>query len=132
MSKICTRCPRKHNEDGSYCVKCKEYMAKKANTVRGERNRKNFPAPDKAIYGIIDENKNIVYVGESKTTPYRLYRHFNSGEGNTTLHEYRNKDWSYVILWDGTDKSKQDRLLLEAVLIQSLRPKYNKQWQQED
>ena len=129
-------------QTSSECRPCKSISNKKINDKHNKINqspenrtstyRRYFDVPDKLIYGIVDENKNVVYIGESKRGSYRLYRHFNAGEGNTTLHKYRNENWSYIILWDGTDFSKQDRLMLEAVLIQSLRPKYNKQWQQED
>ena len=143
MNKKCARCRKEFPEKDyefklngkdrhSCCKKCVEYKNNILNPNRNNAPMRNYPSPLKAIYGIIDENKKIVYIGESKNTPFRLYRHFNSGKGNTTLHEYRNDKWSYVILWDGTDYNKQDRLLREAVLIQTLRPKYNKQWQQDD
>ena len=128
----------------TYCKECgKENNNKFSNKKQNEFGasisyEKQFPVPYKLIYGIVDNNNNVVYIGESKQGPARLHTHL-SGK-KTTAKQFHNheisleelKKYSYVVLWDGTDKSKQDRLLLEAVLIQSLRPKYNKQWQQED
>ena len=147
MSKICGKCKIKlplesfHNmrssEDGkqAWCKECIKANTAQHTNTKPERNQKakGFESvPNKVIYGIVDGNKNLVYVGESKVAQNRLWKHFNSNSVNTCLAEHRQDDWSYIILWDGTDFSKQDRLMLEAVLIQSLRPKYNKQWNQDD
>ena len=121
------------------CRPCKALKNKKSNDNNNPKQYatayKKYPAPMKAIYAIFDGTE-LLYIGESRVTPKRLDGHFNATTGNNTNFvdvplEVRAK-WDYKILWDGTDHSKQDRLLLEAVLIQSLRPKYNKQWQQED
>ena len=157
MNKICGKCNRpegsvsnkmgeirftKLKKDGSlyaYCDYCKNYMENEIKfnknnperSVTHESYYKRYPVNQKSIYGLIDKDKNVVYIGESRRKPYRLYCHLNVNNG--ALRELDDiSEFSYIILWDGTDYSKQERLLREAVLIQSLKPKYNKQWNQED
>ena len=106
-------------------------------SYRGTENKvahSNYPAPDKAIYAIFRDEK-LLYIGESKKTSFRLFQHLNGHKNRTNFDSFTKEELdklSYKILWDGTNNSKSDRLMLEAVLIQSLRPEMNKQWQQED
>ena len=121
-------------DDGlkSYCKFCSKTQNDLTNPDHVTREYKKYPVPDKIIYGIVDNNKNIVYVGETKNGPKRLMEHLTQNCKNAPCREADRTGWSYVVIWDGTNHSKQDRLMLEAVLIQSLRPKYNKQWNQDD
>ena len=130
----------KLSSDGKQPV-CKECKNKKynvkSNAEHPERNDKEkahskaFPSPMKAIYGLFNPDGLLVYVGESKCTPYRLYCHLKANNG--ALKELDDiTGYHYKILWDGTDKTRQDRMMVEAVLIHSLRPKFNKQWQKND
>ena len=102
------------------------------NKTRLERAFLKYPAPVKCIYSIY-KHENLVYIGETKRGSERLLEHFQQNPVNSVLHEKGNvNQFSYKILWDGTDYSKQERLMRESVLIQALKPKYNKQWNQED
>ena len=119
-----------------YCKFCHKSDNDASNPRHNQSNEK-YPAPDKAIYGIFD-GEMLVYIGESKRTTKRLYQHLsgvNAGSKmfhNGELSKEELTEFSYKILWDGTDFDKQERLFREAVLIQALKPKYNKQWKQDE
>ena len=149
MSKYCKYCDsykelnefhkQKSSKDGrqAMCKPCRKHSNKTNPTqvnrgAWGVQYKKKYPVPEKIIYGIVDSDNNVVYIGESKRGPFRLYCHLETNKEMTSLSEYDRTGWSYVVLWDGTNHSKQDRLMLESVLIHSLRPKYNKQWNQDD
>lgn len=124
---------RKNGKRYKYCDDCRKDMRKHdSSSVREEYHKKDFNVPAKSIYALLDENRTIVYIGESIRTSKRLSEHLAGYKGRSSVAGFVNELWSYIILWDGTSESKQDRLLKEAVLIQVLKPKYNKQWNQED
>ena len=110
------------------CDHCISYRHEKQKDQH-EDEYDNYPAPREAIYGLF-LHQQLIYVGESQKTSCRLADHmrFKKRSALVDLPEYERKFVSYKILWDGTNKSKQDRLMLESVLIHSLRPEYNKQW----
>ena len=125
----------------SVCDNCRDYLDNTINKKHnykivdseGKTNQygKTYPAPGKSIYGLFNSEDILSYVGESKCTPYRLYCHL--GANNGALKDLDSiEGYHYKILWDGTDKTRQDRLMAESVLIHTLRPVLNKQWQKDD
>ena len=97
------------------------------NKNRADRSQK-YPAPKKAVYAIIDENKKIKYVGESNRTPWRLEEHLDNHTGRTSVGPHVKEGWSYVIIADCENKTYQERMCLEKVFIYSLLPELNKEW----
>ena len=58
------------------CKDCWKPHYKKMHNKMHNNFKDRYPAPEKGIYGLI-ENNMLVYIGESKRMSRRLYDHFN-------------------------------------------------------
>ena len=82
-----------------------------------------FPAPSNSVYGLFHFDE-LIYIGESKMTPYRLYDHFSKHSG--TLNNYNVDECHYEILWKGRASTPVEyRRYQEKQLIDLHRPKLN-------
>ena len=118
----------KSSPDGvrSRCKKCRVELAKKWNNRRNETARVKYPTPhDKCVYAF-KEGDEIVYIGSSDATSFRLYRHFNChqtfDDGLNKLQ--REAKYSWHILWHGNNMD--DAHHQEKLNIQLHQPKFNK------
>ena len=91
-------------------------------------NSETLPKGDHIIY---DENKEVIYVGETINGPRRLAEHFGYDKSKA-FHKgqfkkaYCKEFWSYEVI---ETTSKQERLIKEIELEFKHEPKYNKRWQ---
>ena len=119
-------------EDGrKLCVRCHDYM-KKNRTIekRSDYCRGQYPTPlDSCVYALKADNE-IVYIGESSKTPWRLYQHYNNNCNKSIFHKnninklLRKRDYSWHILWYGDND--EYRKYQEKELIKLHQPKFNK------
>jgi excinuclease UvrABC nuclease subunit len=103
-------------------------------TVKKAREKlfnKQFPVPKEIVYVIQDENKKVIYVGETVNGPRRLAEHFGYDKSKA-FHKgqfkkaYCKKFWSYDYVETTT---KEERLIKEIELEFEYQPIYNKRWQ---
>lgn len=134
MVKYCSKCDKeksnwyknKSTNDGLdvICKDCRKGWNSKQNANRNRHQDRHYPTPhDKCVYAIMDKDE-IVYIGESMHTPFRLWRHFRGDKGQTSLVEVRKPHWTYQILWYGDDD--EHRKYQEKQLVQLHRPRYNR------
>jgi excinuclease UvrABC nuclease subunit len=72
------------------------------------------------VYMLLDGDKKVVYVGQSKNLQWRLYQHLGVPSGRF----FHKKEISYI----DVVKVEKDRLMdIEQLLIQQFLPKYNTQ-----
>ena len=141
MSKLCKKCNTIKSLDGfskcssakdgkqAWCSEChRNRNNNELNPDRHNRYNNKYPAPEKAVYAILNENKTIVYIGESERTSLRLIEHLENHTGRTSVGPHVKEGWSYAIVADCTSKTYQERMCLEKIFIYSLTPELNKEW----
>lgn len=143
IMKKCAVCKEEHPEtnytknrsmkDGLQiqCKKCTKSYNDRANSTRNEFARRHYKTPhDKCVYAFKDGNE-IVYIGESVVTSYRIWEHYVQGGSKSKsfckhLNSLeRKKRYRWNILWHGD--SDEDRKHQEKCLIQLHQPKFNKE-----
>ena len=87
----------------------------------------SWPCNGKAgVYLILDENKNIIYVGQSSSLSYRFYQYFKDEDGVCVV---RSSYWTatphFIVAIAAPDDAKYERLSLEEYLIERLQPSDN-------
>ena len=91
---------------------------------------REFPVPMQIVYIIKDENKDIIYVGETVNGPRRLSEHFGYDKSKA-FHkgqfkkQYCREFWTYEVIETFT---KEERLIKEIELEFKYQPKFNKRW----
>ena len=111
-------------KDGLYphCKVCK----KEENSLKHYNYVDRFPSPKVSVYGIKDEDSKIVKIGKSTRTAYRMYQHFVAKNPRSTrLHDVDTSNFTYEILWEGTEDNLDYLAYQEDALISLHRPKYN-------
>lgn len=78
------------------------------------------------VYLILDENKNILYVGQTKYFGSRFYYYFKADQNGNCIpvHNWTKKPYAIVAI-PTIDEKKYERLSLEEYLIQNLQPADN-------
>lgn len=82
-----------------------------------------WPCNEQAgVYLILDENKEVIYVGQAKILGIRFYYHFKPVDGKCVLRGQWRKKPKYIVALPAPDDAKYERLSLEEYLIQNLQP----------
>lgn len=125
--KECTRCSKKHELETKYCQDCKDYMNNVANpkwnSQRNARMATKYVAPNESVYAFL-EDEEVVYIGSSGETPFRIYKHYNDRHVSFAKDMsplMRQSKFTWKILYQGSDYSH-----VEKILIRNMDPKYNK------
>ena len=140
VKKKCSRCNRlegdvRHSGDevvfsetSKRCDRCHEYNRNIVNPNRNSYAKSKFPTPhDKCVYAF-KEGDEIVYIGESCLTSFRLNEHYLGHRGFAGRHginklEFQ-KRFTWHILWHGNNDDY--RISQEKELIKLHQPKFNK------
>ena len=134
--KYCNICDTDKKESEFYanrsdCIECRKKYQSTKNPFRNELARRKYPTPhDKCVYAF-KEGDEIVYIGESKETSWRINLHYYTNQNNSCFYSngikdrwMRERDYTWHILWYGD--SYKDRLHQEKLNIQLHQPKFNK------
>ena len=113
------------------CDRCIERSRRSQHERTKMSPKRHYPAPDKCVYAFFEGNE-MVYIGESSNTSFRISEHFcrkNHGtwSGSPFIHLNpleRKKRFRYEILWYGDND--EYRKHQEKELIKLHQPKYNK------
>lgn len=89
-----------------------------------EFKNKSWPCNGRAgVYLIMDENCDIIYVGQTLSFGYRFYQYFKDKNGTCVV---RSQNWSkepaIIVAVAAPDNKKYERLSLEEFLIERLTP----------
>lgn len=75
------------------------------------------------VYLILDENEEVIYVGQSKSFGSRFYQYFKDDNGTCVVRSpYWSKTPSHIVTIIAPDNAKYERLSLEEYLIMELSP----------
>ena len=112
-----------------YKDSAKKHTNKRIGENISDLYRKKYYCPDNCVYAL-KSNGEIIYIGSSRNTPYRLYQHLEnvSTTGKNIIFESDKERLlsSWVILWHGEDGDNETRIHQEILSIQLHQPKYNK------
>ena len=136
--KKCTVCARELNvemytknnfkKDGLQ-DQCRDCTAE-SNSRNVAKARLKYPIPyDICVYAFKRDDE-VVYIGESKDTPLRVYEHLDKTSEKSIFHINgitrfdRKLNYTWHILWYGD--TREDAKHQEKILIQIHQPKFNK------
>ena len=119
----------KDSKDGadSRCKPCFRKYRRGLDTKRSDRWRKVYNCPDVSVY-CFTYNDEIVYIGSSEITPFRLKEHYVGIRSFSKRKEMNRlqfeKDFRWKILF--TCDNYEDVKHFEKVMIKYYEPKFNK------